>query len=209
MSNSNNITPSVDLASQERWKKKEDVSPAGLIALFEDVFQSWKESLAFKMFIATIINFTERGLLDLELTTINRALGLGSSSELTVCQKQELPNDAIGRRITALTCRFNCRVRSILYSCWLRPCPKPQKDVERWVKEELEENGLMEKIEEKKRFRKRVVFKPIPYITDPLRSRALDLKSQVDQFKRQYPEKFKILSYEVNIGFETMTSYPV
>ena len=75
--------------------------------------------------------------------------------------------------------------------------------------EELEEMGLVEKVEEKKRFRKRVVFKPIPSVTDPLRSRALDLKNQVDQFMRQYPEKFKVLSYEVNMGFEDQTSYPV
>jgi len=90
MSNSNNITPSVDLTSQERWKKKEDVSPAGLIALFEDVFQSWKESLAVKMFVATLINFSERGFLDLELTTKKRALRGGFGTKQSTCMSLRL-----------------------------------------------------------------------------------------------------------------------
>jgi len=188
--------------------QRAEVSPAGLIALFEDIFQSWKDAVGAKMVIATIINLADRNIIELELKKQRRVLGLGSSKKLIIHQKREVPQDILERRIAALVSRLDVRVRDVLLSFWAGPVPKPHQDVETWIQEELVRNGLMKKIEEKKRFRTRVSYTPLPTAFS-LRSRVLDLKNQLDQFQRQYPQKYKQLRYEVNIGLELRTLYPV
>lgn len=190
------------------WDRRAKASPAGLIALFEDVFQSWKDSLGIKMIIATFINLANRDIIELKYKKQRQFLGRVSSTELFVHQKQEIPQDVLERRIAMHISGPDVRVRDIILNFWATPVPNPYQDIETWVKDELVRNGLMEKIEEKKLLRIRVVYKAIPNVTFPLQSRALELKNQIDQFQKQYPQKFKQLRYEVNISLGLRTYYP-
>ncbi len=191
------------------WDRRAKASPAGLIALFEDVFRSWKDSLGLKMVIATFINLANRGFIKLEFKKQRRFLGRISLTELIVHQKREIPQEALERRIAMHISGPNVRVRDIILNFWATPVPNPYQDIETWVKDELVRNGLMEKIEEKKHFRTRIVYKAIPNVTFPLQSRALELKNQINQFQKQHPQKFKQLRYEVNISLRLRTYYPL
>jgi len=190
------------------WDQRAKASPAGLIALFDDVFRSWKDSLGIKMVIATFINLANRDIIELKYKKQRRFLGRVSLTELVVHQKREIPQEALEHRVAMHISGPNVRVRDIILNFWATPVPNPYQDIETWVKDELVRNGLMEKIEEKKHLRTRVVYKAIPTIAFPLQSRALELKNQIDQFQKQYPQKFKQLRYEVNISMELRTHYP-
>ncbi|MFQ6123920.1 MAG: hypothetical protein ACE5R6_04840 [Candidatus Heimdallarchaeota archaeon] len=190
------------------WNRRAKASPAGLIALFEDVFRSWKDSLGAKMVIATFINLVNRDIIELVFKKQRKFLGRVSLTELVVHQKRELPQEALERRVALHLSGPNVRVRDIILNFWDSPVPNPYQVIERWVKDDLVRYGLMEKIEEKVHLCTKVEYKAIPIVAFPLQSKALELKNQIEQFQKQHPQKFKQLRFEVNISLELRRRYP-